>query len=189
MMDFEWADGFVYGRLIDPVACGQRLMELWAQNNHLSAEDVVEDSKNESSPFRALIWKDSSENAERLWRENLARQTLRSITVVSLSSSGEKIKTRLFQHLTITIQSPRESNLRTQKTYVPITIIKRDVSLLSQLIEKLDNIIDNWKRTRHEILEYMKCNPSARSSLERSDNNVRHTLGDDTKDDAATGEV
>lgn len=98
-VNYAWRSGSKISASAQVV--GRRLAQILRRRNGLglSAEDIVEDAKGETSPMHSYVFGLSDKNAAWQHRLSRAREILRSIVVVSGDTAKNLPPVRLFVHI------------------------------------------------------------------------------------------
>lgn len=146
MATYRW-DGHA-GRGVSAQVVGERLEQLSAAHgNRLTARVVVDDARPADSPLhRCFEWDDL--RAAELYREDQARDVIRSVRVVVEPIDGaERTVTRMF--VNVIDQRGGEAS----QAYVPSAVVRSDEDLRREVLLAARRDFLSWRARYQEIAE------------------------------------
>lgn len=143
---YVWREGHQYGA--DANAVGREIervgKRLGKEVDGLSAEDVVEAARVESSPLHGLFTWDDSEAAEE-WRKYEARGVMRSIRIVKTDETGAE--SRSIVYAAVRVEGEKD------RLYVPVSKAMRQDNLRRQMIAAAISGLEGWKARFCELAD------------------------------------
>lgn len=145
-MEYKWDKKFATIGVVDAQVVGERIEALREQKgNALKPADVVEDARPDDAPTHGLFeWNDML--AANHWRQNQAREVLRSIRIVMYDDQG--VERQIIANVHVEL-SPRNH------AYVPIQVAIADDDMRQQILAEALRYLRGWQ-ARYEHLEALR---------------------------------
>lgn len=140
--EYAWKSG---SRVkVDAQKAGQRLGKLNRKEGHLTAEIVLDDAADPTSPLHDQFTWDDGEAAQQ-YRLDQARHLVRSIVIIRKDEEEAKRPIRAFVQLV---------DRNDVSEYRDIHVVMRSTSMRQQLLERAAKELDVWRERYEDFVEF-----------------------------------
>jgi hypothetical protein len=116
----------------------ERAQALYDQNGIITADLVIEDAKNPSSPFHKAFEWDVKKAALTCWRET-AREIIRNVSYIKIEN-GQEVRTLRFLHISGQEQGYQHVAVIKSNRDVAVETLVNEVQILANVLTRVKNV-------------------------------------------------